>query len=369
MNIWISQSRSSITIWGCKNEMEVRFYSPEMNFIGLMENQKSLVWKRKFYEPGSIKLFCPLTDDNLKLTRKGNLVWKRGAKEAAVIEDRLITDTVDDRHIEVEGRFLSSYMDRRLIMPRVQFSGRVEVAMRQLLSGIEFPIPLVELGDLNGFTETISFQATYKNLLEYETKLSKCSDIGFRFRPDFNEKKIFFETYKGTDRTISQVISNRVIFSDMYNNLNEMTYRENDLLLKNVVFIGGQGQGDERVIVSFGSAEGLERRELFVDARDLERTEGMTLQEYEEKLIQRGLEKQTSCQESTTIECVTDANANFEYITNYDLGDIVTVKKKDWGITLNLRITEIEEVYEKGKMEIYPVFGDPLPESIDWRDD
>lgn len=348
--------------------MEVRFYNSDMNFIGLMENQQSLIWRRKFYEPGEIRMYCPLTDDNLKLTRKGNLVWKRGSNEAAVIEDRTIMDTPDESHIEVEGRFISSYMDRRLIRPSVSFSGRVEVAMRQLLTGIEYPLPRVVLGDLNGFTEVVTFQATYKNLMEYETKLSKCSEIGYRFRPDFNEKKIYFETFKGTDRTISQGVNNRVIFSEMYDNLNEMTYRENDKLLKNAIYIGGDGQGADRVFVNYGSATGLERRELFVDARDLRQEEGMTLAEYKEKLLQRGREKQTSYKESATITCVTDASANFIYGTNYDLGDIVTVKKKDWGITVNLRITEIEEVYERGKMEIYPVFGDPIPQTIDWRD-
>lgn len=349
--------------------MEIRFYRQDMNFIGLMENQQSLIWHRKYYEPGEFRLFCPLTEENIKLTRKGNLVWKRGSNEAAVIEDRMITDTPDDSHIEVEGRFISSYMDRRLIRPTVTYNGKVELAMRSLLSGIEYAIPYVELGELNGFPEEVTFQATYKNLLDYETKLSKCSDIGYRFRPDFNAKKIYFETYKGTDRTTSQGVVNRVIFSEMYNNLNEITYRENDQLLKNVVYIAGSGEGSDRVIVSIGTATGLERRELYVDARDLRQEEGMTLEAYKEKLRQRGLEKLTGYQESKTIECFTDAKANFTYGVNYDLGDIVTVKKKDWDMIVNLRITEIEEVYEKGIMEIYPVFGDPMPNSIDWRDD
>ncbi len=348
--------------------MEIRFYSSDMDFIGVVENQTSLVWRRRFYEPGEVSLFVPLTDTNLKLTRKGNLIWKRGSKEAAVIEDRNITDSPNESQIEVSGRFLSSYMDRRLIRPRVSFSGKVEVAMRQLLTGV-VEIPRVELGPLNGFDETVSFQATYKNLMEYETKLAKCADIGYRFRPDFNAKKIYFETYKGVNRTISQGVNNRVIFSEMYDNLNEMNYRENNQLLKNVIYVGGSGEGSDRIVISIGDAEGLERRELFVDARDLTMEEGMTRAEYEEKLLQRALEKQTEYRESTTVSCVTNANANFIYKTNYDLGDIVTVRKKGWGITMDLRITEIEEVYENGIMEIYPVFGDPLPESIDWRDE
>ena len=347
--------------------MEIRFYDSDMNFIGVMENQVSLIWTRKYYEPGKARLFAPLTEENERLTRKGNLIWKRGSKEAAVIEDRVLDDTTLPATIEVTGRFLSSYMDRRLIRPKVTFSGYVEVAMRTLLSGV-VEIPRVELGTLNNFTDTVSFQATYKNLLTYQEKLSKCSDIGFRFRPDFSAKKIYFETYKGKDRSRSQSTNSRVIFSERYDNLNGIIYRENDQLLKNVVYIGGEGEGSERTVVSYGDATGLDRRELFVDARDITRDEGMTQEQYEAKLLQRGREKNTEYQESKSINCITDADANFKYGVDYDLGDIVTVEKKRWGISVDYRITEIEEVYEQGGVKISPTFGTMLPETIDWED-
>lgn len=348
--------------------MEIRFYTPEMNFIGVMENQTSFVWRRKFYEPGEFRLYAPITEENLILTALGNLVWMRGHSEAAVIEGRIAEDTAYHSRLEVTGRFLSSYMDRRLIRPTVSFSGLAEVAMRQLLAGVE-QIPLVELGTLNGFTEEVSFQATYKNLLTYETKLSRTSGIGYRFRPDFNAKRIYFETYKGINRTRSQGVNNRVIFSESYDNLNEMTYQENRKLLKNVVYIGGQGSGGDRIYVSIGSETGLERRELFVDARDLTQEEGMTDAQYREKLLQRGYEKLEEYQETNSVSCLTDANANFQYRVNYDLGDIVTVHKKQWGISADMRITEVEEIYEKGILQVSPVFGSPLPETVDWRDE
>ena len=349
--------------------MEIRFYDQNLGFIGLMENQRSMIWTRRFYEPGKMTVCAPLTDDNLRLTRMGNIVWMRGCDEAAVIEDRIITDTPEESKIEISGRFLSSYMDRRLIRPSVSFDGLVEVAMRKLLTDA-VPIPRVVLGALNGFTDTVTFQATYKNLMDYETKLSKTSNIGYRFRPDFNAKQIVFETYKGVDRSFGQYINPRVIFSERYDNLSEMDYRENDQLLKTTVYIGGQGEGGDRVFVSFGEEySGLDRRELYVDARDLTQEEGMSLDEYKQKLLQRGREKVTEYQESQSISCVTDANANFAYKVNYDLGDIVSVRKRDWGITVDLRITEIEEVYENGGMEVHPVLGTPLPQSVDWRDE
>ena len=71
---------------------------------------------------------------------------------------------------------------------------------------------------------------------------------------------------------------------------------------------------------------------------------------------------------SESVECETEADKNFKYKTHYDLGDIVTVKKKKWGIVLNQRITELQEVYEYGGMYVVPTMGDALPEKIDWSD-
>ena len=349
--------------------MEIRFYNRDMTFLGVMENHRSMIWTRKYYEPGKVMLVCPFTEENLRLTQRKNLIWMKGRKEAAVIESRHITDEASKSQIEVNGRFMSSYMDRRLIRPKVVYDGTVELAMRQLLSGA-VALPRVTLGQLNGFEETVSFQATYKNLLTYEIKLSKCSDIAFRLRPDFEAKVIYFETYKGTDHTAGQTANQRIIFSEAYDNLEKAEYQENDQLEKTTVYIGGQGQGDDRVIVSFGEEyTGLDRRELFVDARDLTKQSGMSDQTYAEKLLQRGKEAQAENRLTESFDCEILPDGNFVYRRDYDLGDIVTVRKKAWGITRDLRITEVQEIYERGAMKIVPVFGDAIPETIDWSDE
>ena len=348
--------------------MELRFYTPELNLIGIMENQTSLTWTRRYFEPGEFRLFAPVTEENLFLSQLGNILWLRGSDEAAVVEDRRLEESMIRNQLEIRGRFISSYMDRRLIRPKISFTGRTEVAMRKILTDA-VPIPLVELGDLNGFPETVAFEATYKNLLEYEKKLARGSGIGFRFRPDFSSKKIIFETYKGADRTRSSGGMARVVFSESYANLNNAIYRENNQLQKTTVYIGGSGEGLERRFVSYGDEyTGLERRELFVDARDLNEAD-YSAAEYEAVLLQRGHERHAEWMLSSSFECETDASSNFVYKYNYDLGDIATINKQSWGISADMRITEITEIYEHGSMQVSPTFGDPLKETIDWSDE
>ncbi len=344
--------------------MEVRVYGRNLFRIGQIENQTSLIWTRKFYEPGTFELHAPITNENLSLLQPGNIIGKKGSTEAGIIEDIEKEESDIKNEITVKGRFLSSYMDRRLIKRTVNFSGKAEVAMRQLYSG-GVPIPLVELGSLNGFPENVEFQVTMKNLLTYESKLSRAGAIGFRFRPDFVNHKIIFETYQGKDRTLSQHKNNRVIFSEDYNNLNNAIYKYNSQNLKTFAIVGGQGEGDARTYYELGGGQGYDLREVFVDAKDIN-PDGMTAAQYKAALLQRAQETLNEAIVSESLECETEVAINFTYKEDYELGDIVTVRKKKWNLYMNQRITELSEVYEYGGMTVVPTFGDPLPEKIKW---
>jgi hypothetical protein len=258
-------------------------------------------------------------------------------------------------------------MDRRITGATKTYSGLVEVIMRTMLSEDTVAIPRVELGELQGLDAEVSFQATYKNLLVYEEKLAKSASYGFRFRPDFNTKKIVFEVYTGTDKSMSQGVNNRVIFSEMYENLNSAVYTENTQLYKTKVLVGGQGEGSSRTIVTVGGGTGLDLREDFLNATDIS-PDDLTTAQYRAALIQRGNDYLEENCYSKSLEYETEPSVNFTYKQDYDLGDIVTVKKNSWDIAVDMRITELQEIYENGLMKVAPTLGNPLPETINWED-
>lgn len=350
--------------------MDLRIYDKELQLQGVMDTQQSVLWRRRFYQPGEFSVICPITETNIRLCQLGNVISFSGAKEAGVIEEVKLTQQKYITQIKISGRFLSSYMDRRLIRPRVNYTGTYENAMRSLLMGVEYPLPLVELGEAQGFPETVSFQATYKNLLTYMTKLSKASNIGFRFRPDFVERKIYFETYKGMDHSKNQSQRTRVTFSPLFRNLQTAESTKNIKLLKNVCYVGGQGTGLDRtfVIVGDDSLTGLERREVFYPRTDVQKEEGMTDAQYRALLTTAGEEKLDDCKFNDSFNATCIPFGNYTYKVDYDLGDVVTIEKPDWNISVDLRMTEITEVYEHGAATIEPVFGEPLPETVDWED-
>ena len=75
--------------------------------------------------------------------------------------------------------------------------------------------------------------------------------------------------------------------------------------------------------------------------KDLQKQDGMTDQTYASILTQRGEEKLAERRRAESFECKTIANSNFRYKTDYDLGDVVVVRKEFWGVSSNLRITEL----------------------------
>ena len=169
--------------------MEVRIYNASLDLQGIIENQTSLLWNRKFFEPGTFELHAPITSFNLSRLTIGNLITLYGQNDAGIIENIEYEESNDKNEITASGRFLSGYLGYRLIVGTVNLDGPIEVAMRTLFSNSS-AIPLVELGTLNGYTETVIGQVTNKNLLNFINKLARAGNIGYRFSPDFNSKKI-----------------------------------------------------------------------------------------------------------------------------------------------------------------------------------
>lgn len=53
-----------------------------------------------------------------------------------------------------------------------------------------------------------------------------------------------------------------------------------------------------------------------------------------------------------------------EYEKDFDLGDVVTLQNKEWGVSLDARITEVKEIYEPGGVKIEVTFGNNRPTLI-----
>ena len=349
--------------------MDLYILGPDIELQGIIDGYSSLRWRRRFFEPGEFELHCKASAENLALLREGNIIHRLDRQEAAIIEGVTVEGTDNGDEITATGRMGSSMLDRRIITPTINFSGTVEAAMRKIVSDNAItarPLPHLTLGSAAGLTPACTFQATYKTVLSVCEALAKAAPLGFRVRLDVPGKQWIFEVYDGTDRTVTQHDRPYVLFSDEFRNITGPEYTRNSTGYCNYAIVGGEGEGANRVIVEVDQTNGEDRRELWVDAKDLQKGD-LSDADYRAQLIQRGTEKLAEAARVENFSAAAVDTANFAYLTDWDLGDIVSFEK--WGIRIDQRITEVEEVDEGGVFTVTPVCGNPLPETLDLGSD
>lgn len=341
--------------------IEVRIFNPALELQGFLDEFSSLIWIRRYQMPGEFELRTPYAAESKRLLAPGNIVQKFDGLptvDAGIIENLVMTTD----EIVVKGRFLESYLDRRLIKETTYYTGNAEDSMRSIISNM-VPIPLLELGADKGLTETLKFQATYKPVLDIIQKACRSTTLGFRIRPDFEARKMYFEVYKGEDRTSAS--GAKVIFSEKYDNLMDEQYTYDSINYKTKCFVS-QLINEVRVAYSVGGGSGLDLREMHMQTSV--DTNGKTSAEIQDAMETQGQRALDGKIISESFTFSTDAEAPFIYRTEYDVGDQVYINHIAWDINLDLRITEIEEDYEGGGREIVLTCGSPLPEIMNFEE-
>lgn len=356
--------------------MDLYVADRSFNKLGTVNNRTSLRWVRRYRKTGEFEIHCPATSQNIEKLQRGNIIIKPGDPEAGFIKYRNLQENDEGKELlVVKGDFLTGYLNRRIIWGIEIMNGLIEVAMRDLVNKNAISptdpdriIPGLSLGDLKNYTETADFQTSYQNLTEELERMCALSDIGYRIRYDGPTKSMRFEIYKGLDRSSGQSINPRCIFSKDYNNVDKQEFTESDGNYRNVCLVGGIGEGNDRKLSTVGIATGLDRFEVFNDQKSLSNViDGVTLtdNQYKALLDGKGNEMLAECKKICVFDSSIDVNANRKYKADYDLGDIVTNINKKWGVKLDTRIEEIEEVYEESGYKINVIFGDEAPTLID----
>ncbi len=344
--------------------IELYVYDRDLNFKGVIDNYTSLRWRRKYFEAGEFELHLQATKNNISFLKADNIIAKEESEEAGFIQSVEIIEGEEDSEIIVVGRFLSYLLHRRIVKRKINFSGKILDGMKKILNEMT-PFKALEIEKTNIDSEEIIFQVTYKNVYNKINQLSLASNVGFRIIPDFKNKKMFFQNYIGLNRSTKQKLNSFYEFSEEYSNIEKADYLFDSSSICNYVLVGGEGEGDQRVLVEVNNTAGLHDFDIVETFVDEKETRGdLTENEYKKILRQKGNEYIKDITKSINFDVYAE-----DYKKKWDLGDITTVKKKSWGIEEDLRITEVEEVIEDAKITITPVFGTPLPEKYIDDDD
>lgn len=350
--------------------MELTLLNTSLDAVSVVDDYESAIWTDRYREHGDFEIYTPVTPDVLSMFKQDYYLLNRDSEHVMIVEKLLIkTDVELGNHITVTGRSLESILMRRIVWKQRIITGNLQNGIKTLLEeNIISPADpdrtienfiFEESTDERITSLTIDTQYTGDELYDVIVKLCAKHDIGFKITLNDN-KQFVFKLYMGTDRSYEQTENPYVIFSPNFENIVNSNYIESKSALKNVTLIGGEGEGSERRYTTVGSAKGLDRRELFTDARDIssktEDDKTLTEDEYNALLQQRGKEKLDENIDITSFEGEIEATMMFRYREDFFEGDIVQIEN-EYGHNTKVRILEMTTSENEQGTSVYPTFS------------
>ena len=350
--------------------MDIYVLDSTFNRIDIIDEYESCIWNIKYFDVSDFELYISASCENIKLLKHNNYLVRdkdvvAGCMHNVMIIEKIVTqsDVENGDYLIITGRDLRSIAGRRIIWPQTILNEPVEAAMRTLLyyniinPSIESrKIDNVTFGELEVSTDVINQQVTGDNLQEYITKTLTIYGIGWRCCVNEN-KEIVFDFYKGVDRSINQSDNPRVVFSPDNENILNCDYSMDYTDYKNVAVVAGEGEGINRRNITLNVYHGMDRYELFVDARNVSSNDGeISDTDYLTMLSREGTTKLKEHTKVEEFEGEIEPNNMYVYGVDYNLGDIVTITNL-YEVTANPRIIGVIESFSNEGESIIPTFS------------
>lgn len=349
--------------------MDIYVLDKNLNAVSVVDTYESFIWTDRYFGYGDFELYTPMTDEILETIQQDFYLQMRNSERIMIIEKLLInTDVETGNHLTVTGRSLESILDRRIVWGQVMLKGNLQTEIEKLLNQcIIAPTNanrkienfMFKASEDPKITElTIEAQYTGDNLYDVIQKI--CEEQGIGFKVILQNGKFVFSLYSGVDRSYEQTDYPYVVFSPKFDNIISSNYIESKASLKNVALVGGEGEGSSRKYATVGDLVGLERREIFVDARDVssdvEDGQTLTNEEYEAILVQRGKESLSENSEITSFEGQMETSIIYKYGEDFFEGDIVQVAN-EYGHESRVRVLEVITSENEEGISTYPTFA------------
>lgn len=356
--------------------------------VGIFDDYSSLIWTGNFLDTGECQITAPATERNRALLQEELVIVNQNRArvnrpdesgggvheelEACIIQNVKLSE--DEKTLEVKAKALDFYLGYRVVPQIVSYSASFGLyAKTAELFGQAFPSgdaartlapwlirwPYAIQGDV---TCPSGFACSYKTLLATLQELYAYAN-GDDARNDF---RVFFERgAAGTNRcvlkpTAARDLTQTVVFSDRLENVYGFEMESGREDLSNVAIVAGEGEGSARVVVwapqDNSGITGADRRELFVDARDMKQEDYGSLAEYQAALRSRGIQKLVAQVKSYSFQIPPDSRHAFK--KDFYLGDRVGFEMLEYGVSLDAQVTQVIETFTPSGYSCEATFGD-----------
>ena len=359
-----------------------------------------------FNDVGSFTIKVPMTEKSLpNLLKEGNYILfeKLGNELIMGVIKRFHKEGLEAPIVTISGFLLNHILSYRSILRTVRYTGTVFDIERYLVTlnfiNVEDSKRLIDqvmlANDYPKNSQTVTLCETGEKISDVVRAMNLPYNYGYSLLPAIakydpstgknqNIVHFVFHQYIPSQRTIGNGVNSPVVFDMDLSNLSELVYEENFIDYCSTAIVAGEDSGDDRKIVEAGdtTCSGIDRIELYVDARDIqseisndEQEESGTIvydengnpyivypqtpsstmsdEDYENALISRGNEKLQDYLKQVNFEATafTATNNSFKYGVDYFNGDFVTIIDRQLGLSVDVQITAVtKSLTESGEI-------------------
>lgn len=366
-----------------------------MNFYGIITNYESLICTWNYYECGTFELTINKNKTNTNKLKKDNMLIVNKKDDKILLIDKVVTTTEkNSKTMKVSGTCIKGITKRRIIATngydRVTQDYAENIQKHYLKNHLvesyyddirtpERDISWLKIASSQNRGIKTVWQARLTNLHDELKHISEDTGLGWKGILNRDEKCIYFDSVRGTDRTVNQVENPHnheflsqftheelqeytheqlkgtikhpyIIFSEKKKNLLEGKVTDDNSNYKNVGYVAGKGENEDRIIIVKGTATGFDRREVLIDLNNIEDLG---------ELNSEGQKKLDTYKIIQSVEGKVYQIPNMEYEKDFFLGDLVTLESD--GIYEDKRIIQAKEIYERNNIIVELGFGDKVP--------
>lgn len=309
----------------------IYIYDEDFKPVELLEGFNSLIWTNRWQELDDAQLVIP-TSQIHEFTNYDDLIglylYNSDLEQHMLIDGYELTyDLTQGETVTIYALDLLDVLNRRIVWNQTVVSGSLTNCVTRLINenviepeDSKRTIDDFVIGDFSIGTHTIaSAQFTGDTIVEALHSLCDNQDVNYYIKIENKQFVFYLEE--------NQDLQNYVIFSKEFDNLISYDKLQSIREVKNVALVLGEGEGKNRTRASVNDYEGLDRKELFIDARDLSTNEGeISESAYIEQLQARGVEKLQELSVDNALDASIDTQRMYQYGVDYNIGDFVKIQ-------------------------------------------
>ena len=331
----------------------------------LIDEFSSLIVNKRYFAASSFQLNVSISNPDIVHLKPKNCVLIGSI--FFVIDDVSIDEKTSD--YVAKGVSLFGLLRHRVIWSNFSLYQKPSYICEQIIrENVTEPIntnrtiSLFSMTVSNLTLANVQFQNSYGYVRDEIETLCQTYDFGFKESAvTAAGPSCLITFFKGQDKSnwVEFSVSNEMIISE--------TYEENDYDEATTALIAGEGEGALRTILTLNDGNAsLERKELYVDARDLQ-SDGLTTEQYNNSLYTRGASKLSEKQAVQLLNGDVNIESElYKYGVDYDVGDTVSVYSARFEVSTTKILTEMQETWDNTGHFLNPTFGKRSPTIADY---